>query len=298
MNGQVRLLPNTLHKLKKLKSLTLYGTSKATDIQKWFAFTNKDHSEINHSPLPLTITNITFIDVWFSTLSLRRLLRTISKLNHQATCYLNQCCITTSEQISEGLISSPDSLMIPCDMSNVSLTIEGENPDLYDALIGSDLVCINIIQINHPSSLSEALLTLTRLKTLRLISREYIDIPIRLIRSEMKLVFIYKTLSVDSLRHLLRRTSVLNYSVESQILFGYTEQLDGFMAIKQELLATKQIDVKEFATMGRSSYCLNSMHETVEMDFFRNLHYVSDHMINVQLRYNCSQKLQPRCSVN
>ncbi|XP_052285448.1 uncharacterized protein LOC127881542 isoform X10 [Dreissena polymorpha] len=216
----------------------------------------------DYTPVLPSIEHIKLFNVTCSCTWLRSLLNTLFTLDHSVKCDIGSCCIT-SLKVSK---SHWTSARITTDLNNTctcTIDFPDDSPGLWETLLGLSVKNLSIsssfsrgLKINHVSSLSRSLATLSQLETLRMRLIAYIDLQLPLSVNHVTVCF--DTLHPSELRQLVNKLSARTHSLECRVEFVCSHYIDidtekknyiqseEYIPIQQELEAMQNIDVKRF----------------------------------------------------
>ncbi|KAH3700587.1 uncharacterized protein LOC127859947 [Dreissena polymorpha] len=265
---QVLQKPLLIHNNQKLKSIGFhefdFNRCYKKGIHTWCLLNGADPLLCaDYTPVLPSIKHIELLKVTCSSTWLCSLLTTLFTLDHRVKCRMCDCDIT-SLKVSK----SPSTYArITTDLKNTCIfNVSVDSPGLWETLLGLSVKNLSISgqryvssnwKINHVSSLSQSLATLSQLETLRMHLSRYIDLQLPLSLNHVTVC--YDTLYQSELRQLVKTLSEWTHSLEARLEFccgSFKDPhniIEEFIPIQQELEAMQHVDVKQFRIYYRTS---------------------------------------------
>ena len=168
-------------------------------------------------------------------------------------------CHITSLKVSK---SPSTNASITTDLNNTcTFIVTYDSPGLWETLLGLSVKNLSIssffsrgLKINHVSSLSRSLATLSQLETLRMHLIAYIDLQLPLSLNHVTVCF--DTLHPSELRQLVNKLSARTHSLACRVEFvcGHFKDTnvkhiipsEEYIPIQQELETMQHVDVERF----------------------------------------------------
>ncbi|XP_052285449.1 uncharacterized protein LOC127881542 isoform X11 [Dreissena polymorpha] len=218
----------------------------------------------DYTPVLPSIEHIKLFNVTCSCTWLRSLLTTLFTLDHSVECSMVLCYIT-SLKVSK---SPSTDASITTDLNNTcTFNVTRDSPGLWETLLGLNVKNLSIsglgyytseLKINHVSSLSRSLATLSQLETLRMHLIAYIDLQLPLSLNHVTVYF--NALHPSELRQLVNKLSARTNSLECRVEFVCGHFMDTnhftymmlkipseeYIPIQQELETMQHVDVERF----------------------------------------------------
>ncbi|KAH3826237.1 hypothetical protein DPMN_128133 [Dreissena polymorpha] len=219
--------PLLINNNQKLNSIGLHEfdfNSDKKDIHTWCLLNGADPALCaDYTPVLPSIKQIKLSDVTCSSTWLRSLLTTLFTLDHSVECSMVLCYIT-SLKVSK---SPSTDASITTDLNNTcTFNVTRDSPGLWETLLGLNVKNLSIsglgyytseLKINHVSSLSRSLATLSQLETLRMHLIAYIDLQLPLSLDHVTVCF--DTLHPSELRQLVNKLSARTRSLKCIVEF-------------------------------------------------------------------------------
>ncbi|XP_052285450.1 uncharacterized protein LOC127881542 isoform X12 [Dreissena polymorpha] len=214
----------------------------------------------DYTPVLPSIEHIKLFNVTCSCTWLRSLLTTLFTLDHSVECSMVLCYIT-SLKVSK---SPSTDASITTDLNNTcTFNVTRDSPGLWETLLGLNVKNLSIsglgyytseLKINHVSSLSRSLATLSQLETLRMHLIAYIDLQFPLSLNHVTVCF--DALDPSELRQLVNKLSARTHSLKCRVEFVCAHFKDKkmkhlipaeeYIPIQQELETMQHVDVERF----------------------------------------------------
>ncbi|XP_052219511.1 uncharacterized protein LOC127836904 isoform X2 [Dreissena polymorpha] len=262
ISKQVQVLPNQLiiHNNQELSYIGLhefdFNRRDNKNIHTWCLLNGADPALCaDYTPVLPSIKQIELLNVTCSSTWLRSLLTTLFTLDHSVKCDLRALKVSESPHTGANITT---------DLNNTcTFHVDIDSPGLWETLLGLSVKNLSILgldnifseyNINHVSSLSRSLATLSQLETLRMHLTAYIDLPLPLSLNHVTVCF--DTLHPSELRQLVNKLSARTHSLECRVEFVCRHLKDTnmrhiipseeYIPIQHELETMQHVDVERF----------------------------------------------------